>query len=459
MTAPVTVEIAAPSTVAVEVAGDPAPIVVEVGVPSTVTVEVDGRAGPQGVPGPPGAATAVPPLAIEDGEISAPGLADVATSGEYADLTGTPTLGTAAGADITDFDASGAATAAQAAAVAHADSGDATEAAARIAADTALASSVTAETNRATAAEALKANSADLAAVATSGDYGDLDNLPTLGTAAAQNTTAFDAAGAAASAQSAAISAAASDATTKANAAQAASQPLDADLTTIAALDSSTAGALVTDGAGWIRKTYAQLKTALTLTKADVGLGNVDNTADSAKTFTESQVTDLVSDLAAKAPTSRQIGNGNGITGGGDLTDDRTLAVALSTATGVLAANTSTGVSANFTDIMSTATLAAGTWLIVWTVTVTPGASPFSVSLKVAAGTATASIAGPTGTSLSASATLPYMSGAVAHVVTVTSQGTLKLQAASHGATAQTVLAQSQDGAQAATGYAAVRIA
>ncbi len=57
-------------------------------------------------------------------------------------------------------------------------------------------------------------------------------------------------------------------------------QPLDSDLTTIAALDSSVAGALVTDGSGWIKKTYAQLKTALSLVKGDVGLGSVDNTSD-----------------------------------------------------------------------------------------------------------------------------------------------------------------------------------
>lgn len=61
------------------------------------------------------------------------------------------------------------------------------------------------------------------------------------------------------------------------------SQPVDPDLSSIAALDSSTAGALVTDGAGWVRKTYAQLKTALGLVKADVGLANVDNTSDANK--------------------------------------------------------------------------------------------------------------------------------------------------------------------------------
>jgi hypothetical protein len=56
-------------------------------------------------------------------------------------------------------------------------------------------------------------------------------------------------------------------------------QPLDSDLTAISAIDSSTAGALVSDGSGWIRKSYAQLKTALGLVKADVGLGNVQNLA------------------------------------------------------------------------------------------------------------------------------------------------------------------------------------
>jgi hypothetical protein len=48
-------------------------------------------------------------------------------------------------------------------------------------------------------------NKPNLAVVATSGSYSDLTSKPTLGTAAAQNTTAFDAAGAAASVQSASL--------------------------------------------------------------------------------------------------------------------------------------------------------------------------------------------------------------------------------------------------------------
>lgn len=60
-------------------------------------------------------------------------------------------------------------------------------------------------------------------------------------------------------------------------------QPPDPDLDAIAALDSSTSGAIASDGAGWIKKTFAQFKTALSLVKADVGLGNVDNTSDANK--------------------------------------------------------------------------------------------------------------------------------------------------------------------------------
>lgn len=42
-------------------------------------------------------------------------------------------------------------------------------------------------------------------------------------------------------------------------------QPLDGDLTAVAALDSAQSGMLATDGAGWTRKTYPQVRTALSL--------------------------------------------------------------------------------------------------------------------------------------------------------------------------------------------------
>lgn len=60
-------------------------------------------------------------------------------------------------------------------------------------------------------------------------------------------------------------------------------QPLDPDLTAIAALDSATPGVIASDGSGWFRKAFSGLKTSLGLVKGDVGLGNVDNTSDLAK--------------------------------------------------------------------------------------------------------------------------------------------------------------------------------
>lgn len=50
---------------------------------------------------------------------------------------------------------------------------------------------------------------------------------------------------------------------------------------------------MATDGSGWIRKTYAALKTAMSFTKADVGLGNVDNTSDTNKPISTAQQTAL----------------------------------------------------------------------------------------------------------------------------------------------------------------------
>lgn len=84
-------------------------------------------------------------------------------------------------------------------------------------------------------------------------------------------------------------------------------QPVDVDLTTIAALDATQSGVIASDGAGWFRKTYAQVKTALGLTKSDVGLGNVDNTSDANKPVSTAQQAAL--DL--KAPLASPVLTGN----------------------------------------------------------------------------------------------------------------------------------------------------
>lgn len=73
-------------------------------------------------------------------------------------------------------------------------------------------------------------------------------------------------------------------------------QPLDGDLTTIAAITSGTGNVMAADGSGWVAKSYTALKTALVLVAADVGLGNVDNTSNSteraaARTLTNARIT------------------------------------------------------------------------------------------------------------------------------------------------------------------------
>lgn len=79
---------------------------------------------------------------------------------------------------------------------------------------------------------------------------------------------------------------------------------------------------------------------AVTLAKGDVGLGSVDNTADSEKPVSAPQETALAfkanvsavnTALAAKVDTTRQVLPGTGLTGGGNLSADRTLTADIAT--------------------------------------------------------------------------------------------------------------------------------
>lgn len=66
-------------------------------------------------------------------------------------------------------------------------------------------------------------------------------------------------------------------------------QAADADLTAIAALAPADGALIRRSGGTWASGTVAQLKTDLALTKSDVGLANVDNTADTAKPVSAAQ--------------------------------------------------------------------------------------------------------------------------------------------------------------------------
>lgn len=60
-------------------------------------------------------------------------------------------------------------------------------------------------------------------------------------------------------------------------------QPIDSDLTAIAALTPTNDDILQRKAGAWTNRTPAQVKTDLSLTKTDVGLSNVDNTSDASK--------------------------------------------------------------------------------------------------------------------------------------------------------------------------------
>ena len=108
------------------------------------------------------------------------------------------------------------------------------------------------------------------------------------------------------------------------DAALAGKQPLDTDLTTIAGLTATTDNVIQSAGSAWASRTPAQLKTTLALTKADVGLGNVDNTADTAKPVSTAQA---AAD-ALKADKTTTVTTTAPLTGSGTLAANLTLGVA-----------------------------------------------------------------------------------------------------------------------------------
>lgn len=93
------------------------------------------------------------------------------------------------------------------------------------------------------------------------------------------------------------------------DAADVGAQPLDADLTAIAALAPTNNDVIQRKSGAWTNRTPAQFKTDLALVKADVGLGNVDNTSDANKpvsTATQAAL-DLKADLVGGVIPTAQL--------------------------------------------------------------------------------------------------------------------------------------------------------
>ncbi len=93
-------------------------------------------------------------------------------------------------------------------------------------------------------------------------------------------------------------------------------QPLDSDLTDIAALTPANDDVLQRKAGAWTNRTPAQLKTDLALTKSDVGLGNVPNVdATNRANHTGTQTASTISDFTEAAQDAV----------GGALTDTNTI--------------------------------------------------------------------------------------------------------------------------------------
>lgn len=79
-------------------------------------------------------------------------------------------------------------------------------------------------------------------------------------------------------------------------------QALDSDLTAIAGLSPSNDDIIQRKSGAWTNRTPAQIKTDLSLSKSDVGLGNVDNTSDANKPVSTATQTALDGKVDENAP-------------------------------------------------------------------------------------------------------------------------------------------------------------
>lgn len=99
---------------------------------------------------------------------------------------------------------------------------------------------------------------------------------------------------------------------------EASKQPIDSDLTAIAALTPTNDDVIQRKAGAWTNRTPSQVKTDLVLVKGDVGLGNVDNTSDANKPVSTATQTAL--NGKENSFTKGDIVAGTNITLGGTLT-------------------------------------------------------------------------------------------------------------------------------------------
>lgn len=106
--------------------------------------------------------------------------------------------------------------------------------------------------------------------------------------------------------------------------------------------------------------TDAKVASGAAIAKSKLAALNIVDADVSA--ISEGKITNLTTDLAAKAPTSRTITAGTGLTGGGDLTADRTLSVSFgSTSTTVAAGNHTHTLTTSLTPYSKQGTLTVAT--------------------------------------------------------------------------------------------------
>jgi hypothetical protein len=112
-------------------------------------------------------------------------------------------------------------------------------------------------------------------------------------------------------------------------------QPLDSDLTSIAGLTPADDDMLQRKAGVWTNRTMSQIKSDLSLTKADVGLSNVTNTSDADKLVStlQQQALDLKADLASPTFTGTVAGITKSMVGLGSVDNTADTAKPISTAT------------------------------------------------------------------------------------------------------------------------------